>query len=600
MPAFGYFLEAGFAYFYGSDEGREAYFNALDTWAATYAQYPETERHPLYPIATEKAEDLGTHLKSRANIAHKIREQRPTENPESTEYRERAWEPITYTHTAKWLGYFSKIFHRNLFSISYKRPETPLIPEGQTLKDYLQRAKLVEYLRRQYLPAMAADPNGWQVVINRLPVDKREAQDFPEPVAFFVPSSSVIYYQDNFLFLLSEEKSRVQIGDSIEKTGAVFWAFDPVATYKIEQTGNKSEYLFNLTTWDYHEAGEMAARQMKGPPVINDEFFLQDAYLVEYDSIFSPALPYLNKMLNISSDIDVNLVLHAFLQKVEVESTCHTCGGSGFVTDPMSAPPERTCFSCDGSGVQKTSLFNTYTVNPRTLQETGGKLPEVAKYIDIPTAIIDKLIQREEQYKREAYAGVNLEFLLQPQTIQAQTAESKRLDRDTLNAFLGDVSNLLFEGGQFITDWFNRLRYGPVLGSRIDENRAVLVPPVHFDIESPETIFSNIEQLKKAEAPASIVAFYVIRAAEIAFGSDSKEAAFVRASVELDPLFGWDPGNVFAAQAQGQITDEDAFLHFNLREILGRLVSDDPAFLGLGIEEQRAQAQAAALQNIGE
>jgi hypothetical protein len=598
MPAFRDFLEAGFSFFYDTQEGPEAYFSELTTWAALYAEHPETPRHPLYKAATEKAEALATHLKSRAAISHKIRQQRPTENPESTAYRENAWEPITYTHTAKWLGYFSKIFHRNLFSISYKRPETALIEEGETLKDFLEGSRLVEYLRRQYLPAMAADPNGWQVVINRLPVQKRLPDQFPEPVAFYVPSSAVIYYQDNFLFVQSGEKSRVTVGNETEQSGAVFWAFDPVATYKISQRGEKESYSFLVETWDFHEAGEIPAKQMQGPPVINDSFFLQEAFLKEYDSIFSPALPYLNKMLNIASDIDVNLVLHAFLQKVEVESACDTCNGSGVIRIEGQNPPENPCFSCQGSGVQKTSLFNTYTVNPNTLRETGGKLPEVAKYIDIPTQIIDKLIQREEQYKREAYAGINLEFLLQPQTIQAQTAESKRLDRDTLNAFLGDVSALLFSGGQFIADWYNRLRYGPILGERLEENRALLVPPVHFDIESPEEIFANIEQLKKAEAPASIVGFYVIRAAEIAFGSESKEAAFVRASVEVDPLFGWDPGNVFAAQAQGQVNEEDAFLHFNLREILGELTAENPAFLFLPLEEQKQAAQNKALEKI--
>jgi hypothetical protein len=90
----------------------------------------------------------------------------------------------------------------------------------------------------------------------------------------------------------------------------------------------------------------------------------------------------------------------------------------------------------------------------------------------------------------------------------------------------------------------------------------------------------------------------VIRAAEIAFGSESKEAAFVRASVEVDPLFGWDPGNVFAAQAQGQVNEEDAFLHFNLREILGELTAENPAFLSLPLEEQKQAAQNKALEKI--
>lgn len=604
MPDFQSFLEVGFENYYASEEAMKAYFEALTYFCKTYAKNPETERHPLYQKSVEKSRELKLHLRNDQKIGSKVREKRPTEHPESTRYREQAFEPITYSHTQRWISFINRVFHRSVYDVSYGNVQDATIMEGEEIESYLSElpnlgVDLVQYGREYQLSVMGADPNGWNGVFSKKAVSRLAPNELPEPVPTYIPSEAVIYYRTSeFLFVLSKEKSElIGSGGMKYKEGAIFWVFDPYQTWKIKQYGRKEDYNFEFVLWDSHYYGTIPFQQNRGIANYDEDFFLTSSPFFEFDSIFAPAVPYLNKALNLSSDLDVNLVLHAFLQKIEYERPCKTCHQTGYIQMNNGDPNDTIiCDSCNGTGKRKTSLFDVYQIGVDQMGGViSGDVPTVAKYVDLPLEVIDVLAKREQYYLEEAYKTLGLDFLLRPATIQAQTAESKRMDKDSALIFLEKVSNLLYGSIQFLADWINILRYGAVIPANLEENRAVFAPPVRFEIDDAMEIIGNIKLVREAGAYAAMGAQLTKNAAKELFGENSKGFRFAKAVIDLDPLFAMDDGSILALRGTGEIPEEDISLHYNINRLVSKATEEDEGFLYLPLPEQKKLIRNVAL-----
>ena len=594
MPAFEAFLNFGIENYYASKEGQAAYFDALLLFCQTYTKDGKTPRHPLYEGAVSKANELKLHLRNDQSIGGKIKEKRPTEHIESTEYREKAFEPITYSHSQKWIGFLNRVFHKSVHNVSYQDVQSGLIREGEGIKDYINElpkfGDLIEYGREYHIQALAADPSGWHGVYSKKGVSLLMENELPEPVPAHIPSSAVIYYRETeFLFVLSNETSELEASDGRQnKSGKIFWVFDLFRTYKVVQYGRPEDLSFDFILWDNHYFGQIPFQQNGGRIVVDEDFFLTPSPFFEVDSIFSPAIPYLNKALNLSSDLDVNLVLHAFLQKIEYSRECTDCEATGFLAAPGQPDNMMICPSCNGSRVKKNSLFDAYTINTEKMGGViTGDVPTVAKYVDLPLEIIEVLAKRENYYFEQAYKMLGLDFLINPTTIQAQTAESKRLDKDGAMIFLEMVSSLLYGSIQFMADWINILRYGAVIPERLDENRVIFSKPVRFDIDSAKDLFENLELLKDSGAYELLAGEYIKKIARAEFGDDSPEYHFIKATVELDPLFGKDEGVIFAGRQAGDFEENDIELHFNIKKYVTLALEREPLFFDMAINEQK-------------
>lgn len=557
----------------------------LEEMAVYYSENPN-ERHGLFYNTTARANELRTHFNFDAEIADTISRKRPTEQEVYLHYREQAWEPITASWTHKAVNFLNKLFNPQLSKVEFNEFSTPQIPEGEDLKTYLTE-KLPKYdnesnfVRNFVLRSMLQDPDGWIVVRSKTPIELRDNSQFPDPFPQYIPSEAVIEYGDDFLFLKSPEHIELKDGE----LGNVFFAFTKGGTYRLDQVGKQSDFQFEIIEIDRFEENTIAAKQLKGIPKLDFEFYLTDDCKVEYDSHLQPMVPFLNKLMQLASDIDAMLAMHVYLQKMEVKTKCKTCNGKKYI-EHMGQ--QMICPTCNGEGYDKVSIFDTMRIGQDAFKQLGG-LPELVKYVKIPTDIIQLVFDREEKYKQQAFEVVNMDFLVRKEVSGVESAKKVQLEQVPLHVMLGAIAKDVFETAQFIADWINLIRYKSLIGNNISENRAIYKAPDRFDIQSAIEAIEELEKASGMESPnTALLAEMTINAARTKYGIDSSAYKSIRTEVELDPLFGMDQEKILNGLDSGIIPSIDVRVHFNLRSLLCNLRELNPDFDDLPKDEKRA------------
>lgn len=564
-----------------------------------YTKHPD-ERHPAYEEVVNRAINLSLHFDCESGISDKIAERRPTEEQAFRDYRESAWEPVNYSWMQKILTFFQKIFSKHLSNVSYGNVESPLLRQGEDIQTYLTKGlpkfgDFLSFAKNYLLRHQESEPDGWIAVISKRPDFELERNELRKPFPVCIPACDVVDYDDDFVLVASGEQSELSDGTQM---GRVYWMFTRQATYKCVQIGKPSHPDFEIVPYDDHRRGEMAITQTGGIPRKIEDGLNPDCKLT-YDSHIQPAIPHLNKMIQMTSDIDAVYALHMFLQKVEMEIPCDACKGKGNRKAKSTLEKNSNdwieCDKCEGSGYDTTSLFSTFKVKPEFIQKLGS-LPDVSKYIEIPTEIIDKAENRIRQLIKDAFMSLNLGFLVEEGSAQKQTAESKRIDQELTNNTLMTISKDTFRLVQFVADWINVLRYEPVLGSSINENRAVFATPEKFNIESESEIIAQLQALTQTKnAPNAYLQEMYIDAGKKRFGDQSEQYLMIKAAILLDPLFGMDEGVIFSAQSNGKISELDCYIKFNLLPLIHEVIESEPDFLTLPLDVQKEFLAALAL-----
>lgn len=559
---------------------------------SSYHTMNPNDRHDLYDEVQARAYNLLIHFDSNADIKETIAKRRPTESEASANYRNEAWEAVSVGWLQKPLTFVQKIFNKKLSNVSFGSVETVSIREGESLREYLTKGlpkyKSLEYFSRNILiKALAKDPEGWIAVHSIAPQSFLDSNDLTKPIPSYIPSSSIVDYNDDYVIVMTNERTELAGEDF---SGCVYWVFTKDATYKSSQYGKKEESTFFAEVIDFHGEGALPIRQLGGIPRLDEENFLTEDSKQAYDSYFQPAIPFLNKYVNMASDIDAIFALHMFLQKIEIETPCNRCDGKGSIHIESHNQTVK-CDACNGTCVDKTSLFDTYGVKPEIFDKLE-KLPDMAKYIEVPTNIVETAIKREREYLSSAFKVLNMDFLIREEKIAAESEGSKRMDRESLYTMLENFSADVFMSMQFMSDWINVIRYKSVLGSNTDANRAIYTAPDRFEVETEADMTAQLKELSSIEnAPSEYIGNIYIQAAKNRFGEESNEFKTIQASILIDPLFAMDQGTIIALEQTGKVSPEDSYIHFNLSNLIAKAIETDEGFLSDTLENQKELIQ---------
>lgn len=226
-----------------------------------------------------------------------------------------------------------------------------------------------------------------------------------------------------------------------------------------------------------------------------------------YESPISVALPHIQTAQQISSDLDVERNLHVSSQewryatkacpdeKLDGDNRC--VGGTKILRDADGKITNAiTCPTCKGTSMhQSGSGTEIIAVTPPTANSMSDEgrptnLPiPPGGFIPRDIAALHAFVEEYKRAKAEAYATINMEFLMsQP---LAESGTSKRADREALYRELNTQAAHLCSLLRITYTFIGQQRYG------VTTSLPTVVEPVRFSIENAELTREELAEAVK-------------------------------------------------------------------------------------------------------
>lgn len=539
--------------------------------------------HSNHTETVEIARELSVHLTYDGDISDIIRRQRPNEPSIITAYRAESWQPVTAAFTSRISGYTDRVLDKKFWDVD---------AEGEIAK-YLENMPIYgdffEFMLRHLKPEMLRDPNAFVVVLSSKPINSETpANQLPIPVPMIVPSEYVIEHTERHLLAKGTERNIVRDGDNVYE-GEVYWLFTDFSTYKAVQVGAQDDRNFQVEPWEVHNSGVLPAIQLGGRLSSQKSVLDFDAKPL-WLSFLQPCLPWLNKYASLDSDEQAHYLLHIYLQKYEAKQDCSKCGGSGLVEIRyLSGTETSTCGHCSGSGVEPAGgIFNVLQVEP----DANGAVGAPAGYIAPPTNIIENIGDKLQEWMRQAFGAVGLEFLLQNDNGR-QTAEAKMLDRDETQAFLQSLAARLALVSNFVAEQMNFLRYSVALGDDLESSYWRISPKDTFTVETLEMTRMALEVAEQNNLHAEQKKQAAISYAAQQYGSESEKFKRIETILSLDKTYGMSADDLLQAVEDEILTQSEIRFSRQIAGLVDQAASIDKSFYELPILERKS-----VLENI--
>lgn len=114
-----------------------------------------------------------------------------------------------------------------------------------------------------------------------------------------------------------------------------------------------------------------------------------------YETIFAPAESHIRQLINRSSEYELTMALHVFMQKYQYVKKCdHMAKGEGHCEDGVMSLTKNTCPSCKGTGKKiMTTVQDTVTIELPEDREQFFPIADMVKYVEMPFEIVNHLNQ---------------------------------------------------------------------------------------------------------------------------------------------------------------------------------------------------------------
>lgn len=529
-------------------------------------------RHQCYEKSVSHSKEMRVHVLGE-KPHERLERYRPNEPKEVYEYRLSIYEPYTKADSKKALNTISKIRNNSNYIIKHTTEPNAKIPEGQTLKDYTEKnylngKNLIDYIFGNVLKKDMYDPNGIIVIMPKEPT--RDSTKLYEPIGYFYRSDQVLYYTDEYFMILTDEKSEVNNGMSLSKNGNVYKFLTKEGIYKISHVETKgTDRIYDVERLYSIKFNEMPCFFLGGEDCSDNQYVI-------FESFMSGVLPYWNRAVDLSNDLDGQYVLHMYLERVEMEYECKAegChydsekGYHGIVIDGEC----RRCKSCGGSGlITGRSPFGVTKVRDKDLGEPGADLqfPGV-EYIDKNTDIVSKVDERIESLTYQGFAAICMDFLSSIGI--TESGESKKQDRGEFRDFLIQISDNLFDNIIYnYYKYINLWRYGLLLSDEeLNENMPVIIKPTSFDTQTIMQAKEDMGTMKESGVSNTTLSYMELRLIDKQFSNDQEARNILQAITDCDPLVGKSSEDKMLELSNGGISEIDYILSSNIKPFILR------------------------------
>lgn len=445
---------------------------------------PKTSlRHSFYQASIDHRDRLRTAF--RKAYPDYLNINRPKEREAYKKYRAEIYRNPMRSLRRKAIDSLDYIQQADDFAVSFpalKEEAKDSLKELVTDTRYTKDGSLQEWFFGKVRKKYVDDPNA---VIVMLPmVEAASDNERVVPVPLLINCENVYQHRKGeFAVLESPEKTFIQTDNGVNKTGKILIFVDADSYCIARQTAQRTVNNSPILLWDITGMDQMvdpedpekmvsvfAARKHNCPVMpcrkigkINEDeaeekngkttgytlVSSNDQGEEYYESILSDALPHIEGVQEVSSDIQVERNFHVsgeewrFAQKRCANSnlTGGNCdSGRVHLLNSEGQPTGQTmpCPNCKGTGMDNSGsgVGGIILVSPPTansLQEEGRptNLPiPPGGFIPRNIEPLQEFVKEVEREKKGAYETINMQFLMESPIDQSGTA--KRIDREEL------------------------------------------------------------------------------------------------------------------------------------------------------------------------
>ena len=345
-----------------------------------------------------------------------IDERRPSESPETKDYRKKIYKPITKSPVSKIITSIGKIRRSPDWLIRYDKSKVPAaIHALETMEMYCEHnyplyASVTNWVFSELLRRYLTDANTIVAVIPKTTITNES--EYMQPVAMVFDSTKVLDYEPgNYAILLSSEQMKYAIPNTVNQYdyGKVIYVLTETLVTRYEQSLNTRLYG---EAWSVeHGFGSLPAFKVGGQLL---EYKNNDMI---YESRIAGILPYLDEAVREYSDLQAEILQHIHSEKyIYVNRECTECNGAGNVLSPSpdndATPTRKECPKCHGSGsVRTVTPYGIHEITPQKVGEQSMPTPPIG-YIQKQTEIARLQDERVNKHIYNALASINMEFLM--------------------------------------------------------------------------------------------------------------------------------------------------------------------------------------------
>lgn len=489
---------------------------------------------------------------------------RPKEKEKQShrKFREAIYKAVTKPFRRRLIRTLSAIRNADDFTIEFPQVDSA-IPFNETLNFYTTEnfgawKSLETWFWEQGIQHFIDDPNACAVLLPKIP---ENPTDYREVLPIWAMSEQVWYYAEGEKAVIcAQAKSEITINGRKDKSGLILYFFDRESYCIAEQ----KSVVSGRTTWEIlgievvqNDAGEVSGFNQKFPlhyyrtmPVFKLGSLIrktsEDGVFKLFESYVSDAIPALKSVLQRSSDIDIEALLHTgSLEWQYVTKKCGVCQGEGHVKSftTTKGGKERStkakCAKCGGAGWEiYDSHLEKILISPPV--QSGFDDDKPVNLPTPPAGMIERspnaIKEFREEYKRnmvEAYQTVGLGHIAD-QMFMSTSGTSKRYDRDESEKMIMDTSKHFV--GRLLQPMYEATdaeRYGPI--GKAGEQVPVIVAPKRFDISSIDMTREELNDAKINKYSEELIDMLQLRYLNQMGGKDSLEYKTFRIKMRLDP-----------------------------------------------------------------
>lgn len=568
-----------------------------------------TDKGPEFYDTYAKSVDMWDRVKVHAvegTFPYELfRHKAPNQKDSEWEYQKNTYRSVgspTYPFWSRAMGRINRIWNEKNYSISY--PEVSATEyKNQTAKDYFNKdypgfGSIEAYFKEIVTVQKINDPNAW-LAIDILPHETDT--EAVKPIALIYNCKNVWGFKPNeWILVLTAEKSIVKYGERDEKTGLIFKVYTPDGIWKIEQYGKKIDYTFGTpeltTTNTFYKFNYLPAWPLKGTPVI-------DGDSMYYQSYFTPAVSSLNSALLDGSTLQISKNINAFPERWERVADCDAEGCESGIVYGENRLTKLMCGSCGGTGKKNFSSPQSVLQIPVPVQ-AAPMMPQYDKveypyagYVEKQEATEMLRFLREEFISEceDAFCMINID-VSNSNVKGSETALGKQIDREEEFSFLLQISNELFDLLFNAVVSIAHVRYGTAWKN----DQFNIGYPQNFSIRNEEEITEEISEAKKAGLPGIVIESLIRNYAGLRFNSQDAIERKIQTIFNVDRLFSFNPDEITMKLASGIVGKWEAVLHDSIGVFIDEALLANENFLDLPITEQRKTLNAMAQAKTAE
>ena len=277
----------------------------------------DSKKHPLrhenYAENIVHAKEMAVHFMGTLP-KDLIESYRPNEPQNIKDYRLDSYEPTTKSNADKVTNTLSKIQKSGNSSINFPAETVSSIGDD-TLENYLKNypiyGTLSNWVFGPAMENMVIDPNAVAVF---LPSRQSEDDtDFNEPVGRIYDSIMVVdKWEGHYYTILLDHHRPIEKNGQTVNEGNVYLFIDKNSLVKAIQVSETpdGERIYEIEILQITDFPRVTAFELKGD-------IIPSSFPLAYESYTSGVLPYLNKVIRMTSDLEAQFVQQIYLVMVE-------------------------------------------------------------------------------------------------------------------------------------------------------------------------------------------------------------------------------------------------------------------------------------------